>query len=58
MCDLPGSTRLPVDDMKVVPCPHDDGGWALVNRRGDVLATGDYMQCDRWRGRLAMPPAA
>ena len=43
-------------DMRIVPCPHHDDAWAVVNRRGDVLANGDYAHCVRRLRRMTSPP--
>jgi hypothetical protein len=31
-------------DLTIVPCPQRDC-WAVVNRRGDTLASGSYDDC-------------
>jgi hypothetical protein len=51
-----GRTVSPTD-MMIVPCPHRGQDWCLVNRRGDLLAAGDYAYCSR-RLRLLATVAA
>ena len=50
------STTSP-SDLMIVPCPHRGQDWCLVNRRGDLLAAGDYAYCSR-RLRLLATVAA
>lgn len=55
MCTASETTFLPIEAMKIVPWPHHDDSWALVNRRGDVLANGDYAHCLRRLERISDP---
>jgi hypothetical protein len=60
MGDTSKRTSVPASDMKIVPCPQQgeaDRAWAVVNRRGDVLANGDYDACVRRLRRMSAPPA-
>jgi hypothetical protein len=38
-------------ELTIVPCPQRDC-WALVNRRGDTVATGSYDECIGHMARL------
>jgi hypothetical protein len=57
MPDTAEMQALPASELTIVPHPQRDC-WAVVNRRGDVLARGGYAECLRRMGRLATTPAA
>jgi hypothetical protein len=53
------STPCPATaELKIVPFPLQGDTWALVNREGDRLATGDYTYCARRLRRLTACPHA
>ena len=51
MSDPTEMQSLAATEVTIVPCPQRDA-WALVNRRGDTLAVGEYDDCLRHMGRL------
>ncbi|HEX8802954.1 MAG TPA: hypothetical protein VF743_02135 [Acidimicrobiales bacterium] len=51
MCDETG-TRQPTAELMIVPRPLHGDTWAVMNRHGDALATGDYGHCLRLLRRL------
>jgi hypothetical protein len=55
MPDTSEMQALPATELTIVPDPQHNG-WAVVNRRGDVLVIGGYGECLRRMGRLG--PAA
>ena len=52
MSDTAEMQALPPIELTIVPFPQREC-WAVVNRRGDVLALGGYADCLRRMGRLA-----
>lgn len=53
MPDTAEMPALPITEVTIVPCPQRDA-WAVVNRRGDLLAVGDYAECARRRDRMTV----
>jgi hypothetical protein len=51
MSDTAEMQALPASELTIVPCPQRDG-WAIVNRRGDLLAVGGCDECLRRMGRM------
>ena len=54
MSDTAELQALPTIELTIVPFPQRDA-WAVVNRRGDVLAVGCYGECIRRMGALGIP---
>jgi hypothetical protein len=48
---------LPPIELTIVPFPQRDA-WAVVNRRGDLLAVGQYDECRRRLDRAVAATAA
>lgn len=46
MSDTTEMQALPASELTIVPVPQRDA-WGLVNRRGDLLAVGEYDECRR-----------
>ena len=42
-----------ISELMIVPCHRGGDRWAVVNRRGDLLAVGSYTACSRRLRRLA-----
>jgi hypothetical protein len=42
-----------ITELMIVPCHRGGDRWALVNRRGDLLAVGDYSACSQRLQRLS-----
>ncbi len=51
MSDTAELQALPPIELTIVPFPQREA-WAVVNRRGDVLAVGRYGDCLRRMGAL------
>jgi len=47
MCDTADEPSPSVHDLMIVPWPPCDA-WAVVDRRGDILALGAYPDCLRY----------
>lgn len=57
MSDTSEMQALPASELTIVPVPQRDA-WAVVNRRGDLLAVGEYDECRRRLDRIATATAA
>lgn len=53
MSDTAEMQALPITEVTIVPCPQRDA-WAVVNRRGDLLAVGSYDECARRLDRMTV----
>lgn len=61
MCDIADVPSPSVHDLMIVPWPQREAGteaWAVVNRRGDILAVGAYPDCLRHLSRATATPMA
>lgn len=56
MFDTAEKHSFPTTELTIVPCPQRDA-WAVVNRRGDTLAVGEYGECLRHMRRLTATAA-
>ena len=57
MSDTTEMQALAASELTIVPVPQRDV-WAVVNRRGDLLAVGQYDECRRRLDRAAAATAA
>jgi hypothetical protein len=57
MSDTTEMQALAASELTIVPVPQRDA-WAVVNRRGDLLAVGQYDECRRRLDRAVAATAA